>query len=400
MIQRKYFDIIKKHLSQKEFTIITGARQIGKTTLLRQLKEDLDKSGKPTLYINLERKSVLADLDKDPEHIFNYIPQVGAETFYVFIDEIQYLTDPTNFIKLLYDEYAPKIKIIATGSSAFYMDRNFKDSLAGRKKIFELKTLDFKEFLHFKSAEDVLRDINLMQNGSLRSSLLANQAWILMEEYLTYGGYPAVVLEDDNDIKIERLRELKDSFVKRDILEAGVEKEDVFYKLMILLSSQIGNLVNVNELANTLKVANTTVDNYLYIMQKCFHIGLVKPFYVNVRKELIKMPKVYFNDMGLRNVLLNNFQRLSLKIDKGSIIENLMYRKLIDHYPTDQVKFWRTADGNEVDFVVENTLESGFAFEIKYAETEVKIAKYKKFMTAYPNFSLSFVYWGQQELLY
>jgi uncharacterized protein len=401
MKNRKKYAIIKNHLTVKEFTILIGARQTGKSTILKQLAEELKKEGRSVVFLNLERKEILLDLNQNPENIYKYCPPVSInDKTFVLIDEIQYLQDPTNFLKLLYDEHAQLLKIIATGSSAFYIDKHFKDSLAGRKKIFELYTLDFEEFLDFKEQKELLNELKYIQKNNLKRSVFENQLFAYLDEYINYGGYPAVVLEPDITSKIERLKEIRDSFVKRDILEAGINDEDKFYRLFIILASQIGNLVNVNELSKTLKITNITIEKYLIILQKCFHIRLIKPFHKNIRKEIVKMPKIYFEDLGLRNIMINYFTTIDQRIDKGELLENYVYRKTANGTDKDSIKFWRTADGTEVDFIIEDYFENGKSIEVKFNKEEAKISKYKKFTEAYPNYPLSFISWNDINLLY
>jgi uncharacterized protein len=399
MFKRKLYSNIEAHTIAKEYTILIGARQTGKSTLLRQLSDELKKVYSTVVFLNLERKDILLELDQSPENIFKYCSLQNEQKVVVLIDEIQYLADPTNFLKLLYDEYADRLKIIATGSSAFYIDRQFNDSLAGRKKIFELQTLDFEEFLQFKQ-EDVLREELLkLRSNSIQKSIYDNQLWLMLDEYANYGGYPAVVLEKDIAAKIERLQDLRDSFVKRDILEAGIADETKFYRLMMILASQSGNLLNTNELSSTLRLSNPVVDSYLFVLQKCFHISLVKPYFQNIRKELTKMPKIYFNDLGLRNVLVNHFGSIEQRLDKGALFENLVYRRQCELHPKDNVKFWHTADGNEVDFIIESSFQSGEAIEVKFSESDAKPNKYRKFTETYPAFPLRFLSWRQGDLL-
>lgn len=404
MLRRTKFTELQLHIPKREHTILIGARQTGKSTILKQLADDLRITHPSVVLLTLERRDILLDLNQNPEHIFNYIVESGNERAIVLIDEIQYLYDPTHFLKLLYDEYSERIKIVATGSSAFYIDRQFRDSLAGRKRIFELHTLDFDEFLLFKNQHDLRHDLAMLRSGQLQKSVHDAHLWMALDEYLTYGGYPAVVLQPTPDDKIERLREIRDSFVRRDILEAGITDETKFFRLVILLAGQSGSLLNSNELANTLRLTHAVVDHYLYVLQKCFHVGLVRPFYQNLRKELVKMPKVYFLDLGLRNILINYFAPLDQRADKGALLENYVYRRLVERYPVEQplggpIKFWRTADGNEVDFVVEETAFGGKAIEVKFSPTEAKPNKYKKFTEAYPQFPLTFYSWREPELL-
>lgn len=400
MVQRKKQTLIAEHLSKKEFTILIGARQIGKSTLLKQLFADLNQKGETVYFLNLDRKEILDELNESPENLFKICPLQPDKKIIVFIDEIQYLDDATTFIKLLFDEYSNRLKIVATGSSAFYIDKQFNDSLVGRKKIFQMGTLDFEEFLLFKGRNDLVEEVLKLKNKKKVKSIQENVLWGYMDEFMNYGGYPAVVLENDIAQKIELLKDIRDSFIKRDILESGITDETKFYRMLMLLASQSGNLLNVNEISNTLRITNATVENYLYVLQKCFHISVVKPFYKNLRKELTKMPKVYLNDLGLRNVLINYFSPLEQRADKGMVLENLSFRLLSERFDQDQIKYWRTADGNEVDFVVETCYLKGFAVEVKFNEQDVKPNKYNKFTQNYPDFPLEFWWWKKMDLMF
>ena len=393
MIRRKKQLIIAKHFVKKEFTILIGPRQIGKSTMLKQMFEDLLAKGETAFFLNLDRKDILEELNISPENLFKICPLENDKKITVFIDEIQYLDDATTFLKLLFDEYSTRLKIVATGSSAFYIDRQFKDSLAGRKKIFQMGTLDFEEFLHFKGRNDLVDEVVSLKLKKKTKSVHETILWNYMDEFMNYGGYPAVVLEDNADEKIALLREIRDSYIKRDLLESGVTDQTKFYRMFMLLASQSGGMLNVNEIANTLRITNATVENYLYILQKCFYITLVKPFYNNLRKELTKMPKVYINDIGLRNILINYFGSIEQRSDKGEILENFCFRVLTENYEQDQIKYWRTADGNEIDFIVETQFMKGFAVEVKFSEQQAKPSKYKKFVENYPDFPLEFWWW-------
>ncbi|MBI4648116.1 MAG: ATP-binding protein [Bacteroidia bacterium] len=387
--RRKLFTEIMNHLEQKEFTIILGARQTGKTTLLNQVYQELSIQSKNVYILSLEEPILLHELNKHPESIFQFIKLYGNQKIYVLFDEIQYLHDPSNFLKYIFDKYYERIKIIATGSSAFYIDKKFKDSLAGRKRIFELYTLDFEEYLLFQTqGKELIQEWKQIIEQANYISFKRKEIEIFFNEYLTFGGYPAVVLQSDQQQKIFLLKELYTSFLKRDIYEGNIQNEDKFYFLFTILAQQTGSLLNVNELANTLKLSVTAIENYIYILRKCFHIRLVRPFYRNIRKELTKMPKVYFNDLGMRNILLNQFIPISQRLDKGMLIENYAFIRLRQLYDYEQIRFWRTADGNEVDFVIIKDYKRGFALEIKYDYSEFRVSKYQKFIDEYPEFPL------------
>jgi uncharacterized protein len=379
--KRSVFLQLKKYLKTEEIVLLTGARQIGKTTLLHQIESKLKLEKEIVFFLNLEDPEYLELLNQSPKNLFSIFPINPNKKTYLLVDEVQYLNNPSNFLKYLFDQYHGKLKIIASGSSAFYLDQKFKDSLAGRKKIINLYTLSFKEFLNFKSIANIptnFRKLTLSEKDFLQP---------LLNEYLLWGGYPKVVLANNQREKKEQLKELVYSYIKKDIFEAYIRQDEVFLKFLKILASQTGNLVNSNELSRTLGVSKSATDNYLAILQKSFHIRLVKPFSKNIRKELTKMPKVYFLDFGLKNYLLNNFSPISTRLDLGQIVENAVFRLLIDKFDTEQVRYWRTINGHEVDFVVAT---EGMAYEVKADAKQVKTQKYKLFEKEYPNFKLNF----------
>lgn len=333
---------------------------------------------------------ILSILDQHPFHLLNYLPDAEGRMI-IFIDEIQYLKDPSNFLKLLHDEHAARIKIVATGSSAFYIDDHFRDSLAGRKRAFQLLTCSFDEYLQLTGKNDLLAELQRIVINKDAKTIHLQDLQREWQSFMIYGGYPAVITEPDIKEKIEKLREIRDSFVKRDILESGVRDETAFFHLFRLLAAQSGCLVNVHELSGTLRIKGDTVTNYLRILQKCFHLALVKPFYRNLRKELTKMPKGFLLDTGLRNSLLNNFQTIQERVDKGELWEITCFRALADGFGWDAVYYWRTADGNEVDFILPE-IKSPFALECKYDETLIRQSKYRKFKDAYPGIPLNFTW--------
>ncbi|MCD4698307.1 MAG: ATP-binding protein [Bacteroidales bacterium] len=399
-IQRKIHQKIKNHIKRKEYTIITGARQSGKTSIIQALFKELKKGYDKVNYISLEDRDILSAINNHPEEIFSFTPRPEKtlistnkkdQPFILFIDEVQLTTYPSNFLKYLYDTYGENLKIIATGSSAFYIDTKFTDSLAGRKRIFELQTLDFEEWMIFKKHNDLVDELKLI--GVQKDYISARNKELLekFNEFLIFGGYPAVVLENDQEEKASLLKDIKNSFLKRDIDESGISNPDKFYNLLTLLAGQAGSLVNRNELANTIAVDNKTIDKYLYVLQKCFHIELVKPFYSNLRKELTKMPKVYFKDHGLRNVALNRFFDFNLRDDQGTLLENYVYNRLTGIYDPDSIRFWRTTDKKEIDFIISTSLDQGFAYEVKMNCKKAKPAFFSKFNESYPNFSSAII---------
>ncbi len=396
--QRTIYVGILRHLQRKEFTIITGARQTGKTTILKQLFGHLQKEGKKVWFISFEKEDVLRKINKDPENIFQFTQrpknplfEKQKEPYYFLIDEVQYAANPSNFLKYLYDTYNPHLKIIATGSSSFYLDKKFKDSLAGRKRIFILHTLSFKEFLIFNDRLHLRDELSQMRKDNHYISLHYNEIKDMFDDYLLFGGYPEVALTDNREEKISLLEEIKNAYIKRDIFESKVENEQKFYELMFVLALQTSNLLNKFELSKSLKIDIKTVDKYIYVLQKCFHITIIKPFHRNLKKELLKMPKTFFNDLGLRNILIGNFINIYNRPDRGQLLENYIFIRLMEMHREEEIKFWRTGDQKEVDFVVTPAMGNSFALEVKFGSANLKTTKYNKFINTYPGIPLKFI---------
>ncbi len=372
---------IKKVIKRDEFIILSGARQTGKTSILLLLKKLLEEQNETCHYLNLENPSHLELLNKHPFNIFELIPESKRRQF-LFIDEIQYLANPSNFLKLLYDDRRSKLKIIASGSSAFYIDKKFKDSLAGRKFLFEVYPLNFDEFLLFSGQDELLKQRRKIPSFYYRN--LLNKLWL---KYLTYGGYPKVVLAENDEMRKIILEEIGTSYIKKDIADAGIKNVEKYFLLLKILASQTGSLVNFYELANTLGVAHKTINEYLYVMEKSYQIAFIKPFSRSLRKELTKMPKVYFYDLGLRNFFLDNYTGIDKRLDKGAYLENIAFKEFLGKTKSVQkIRFWRTQDKKEVDFVIENT-----AYEIKSDLANIKKKRYEQFKKKYPNIKLRFL---------
>lgn len=380
MFKREIEDDIFANIESNKVLLLIGARQVWKTTILKKVRDFLLSENKEVFLLNLENPEFRGLLDNHPENIFQIVWKWEGKK-YILIDEIQYLKDPTNFLKYIFDEYNTNIKLIVTWSSAFYIDKKFRDSLAGRKKIFYIYTLSFKEFLLFKGKEELINFIDKKNIPLLYKKEIFNY----YEEYIIYWWYPEVVSTQKLDEKKEILAEMSNSYIKKDIYEAKIEYEEKYFFILKLLSSQIGNLLNVHELSNTVNLPVSTIENYIYIMRKSFHIAIVKPFFENIRKELTKMPKVYFFDLWLRNHFINNFETFSLRVDNWALLENVVFKKLLDNNNFDEIKFWRTQNKNEIDFILEKSKK---AYEVKVNLEKFTASKYEIFTSNYPNYVL------------
>lgn len=395
MIKRNVETILIDELNRDTILTMTGARQVGKTTLLKWLRDYLEKTNKHVEMFTLEDKYLLADLNTHPENLMKYLTQKPYEDQkrFVLIDEIQYLDDPSNFLKYIHDLYKTTIKLVVTGSSAFYIDRKYRDSLAGRKQIVPIHPLSFTEYLRAK--DEITLAERIWMNADLATIVTSGKNDALTpgdkqkieryyRDYFIYGGYPGVVLETNSERKKEVLADLSMSFLRKDILEAGIKNEIKFYELVRLLAEQCGNLTNVNELSNTLGISREAVSNYIYVLEKGFIVRKIRPFHRNIRKELGKMPKIYFLDTGFRNTIMKNFHEIESRTGKGSSLENAFFISLFHHHNKRDIRFWRTKDKNEVDFIVDEKM----AFEIKFNRNNFRESGYREFRRMYPEIPL------------
>lgn len=398
MVERNVWSKCRKNLDRKEIVLLIGARQVGKTTLLLRIEKYLKEREQRVYYFSLENPLLLNELNADPENIFKYI-QKPKERIFLLLDEIQYLSAPSGFLKYLYDTYGDVLKLVVSGSSAFYIDRNFSDSLAGRKRIIELFPFTFSEFLRAKGAEDLAESVSAgtwCRTGKKRTLLVPQRQQLrqFLNEYLIYGGYPGVAIEPELEEKRLILKDLHESFLKKDIFEAGISEQYKFYQLLKIIAAGTGSLLNASELGNTIGLSPDTVREYIHVLRKSFIKEVLPPFHNNVRKELTKMPKAYLLDSGFRNTVLNDFKMPAERIDKGALLENQVYIGLRT-YGIDPIFFWRTQDKKEVDFVLPQ-LPVPQALEVKWQASAFKPKKYERFTQAYPNIPLSLICYNDE----
>ena len=355
-----------------------SGRQTGKTTLMKQLENALLKEKKAVFFISLEDPEIKELLNQHPEKLFEVIPLISQNTKqFIFIDEIQYLVDPSSFLKYHFDKYQDSIKLIVSGSSAFYINEKFTDSLAGRKRIFKLYTLSLEELIIFKGKDELLPFIGKQKTPIVYRNEINN----ILVEYLIFGGYPEVVTEENPYEKKQIIKELATSYIQKDINESGINYPEIYLKLMMIISSQIGNIFSYHKLSKDLGKSSPTIESYVNQMRQSFHLTLISPYYNNISKELRRSPKIYFNDIGLRNYFTNNFEAPSLRSDIGHLFENFIFRRFLDKYDEIEIQFWRTQKQNEVDFIIQKSK----AFEVKYRESLYNESKYKYFKANYPD---------------
>lgn len=342
--KRKIYKDVSEHLTLKDITVITGLRRTGKTTLVQHLLSSLKTKNK--IYLDLEKLSNREMFsDKNYDNVIQNLQLQGllvSERMYVAIDEIQTVPEIVSVVKYLYDHY--DIKFILTGSSSYYLKNLFNESLAGRKKLFELFPLDFGEFLNFK-------EINFLVDRKINADLLFNSSEyqrlkIYYEEYVKYGGFPKVVLAASEKEKQDILQDIISSYLYIDI-KSIYDFKDVnnITNLVKMLAERVGTKLDISKLSRLTGLSRPTVENYVYLFERTYLITLV-PVHTNNRDvEIVKAKKIYFNDNGLLSALS--------QLSSGTLFENAMFNQLKG---LGAIKYFSLKNGQEIDFVLDGKI--------------------------------------------
>ena len=365
---RKLYPSLKREVKNRNIVVITGSRQVGKTTLLRKLEEDFKQEGRSTIFLDLDLVENLEYFER-LESFLNFLRLNGLDPdkkCIVFIDEFQHAPDSSRILKNLYDHF-PNLKVYVSGSSSLEMASHLRESLAGRKSLYHLHPLSFEEFLVFKRAKKFLKYLENWKPGINLSQSESEHFWHLLEEFLIFGGYPKVVLQKTRNERIKEIKEIYDSYIKKDIKGfLKIDKILQYNKLIEILAINLGNLVNLNRISSELSISRDLLKSYLFLLEETFVIKPIRPFFRNKKKEIIKMPKIYFEDLGMRNLAINNFNPLRQRDDSGSILENYILNEILKaNMVLFDLKFWRKKIGTEVDFILSRDAQI-FPIEAKY----------------------------------
>lgn len=359
IISRTLENNIEKWLFRNKILIILGARQVGKTTLV---KEILKKFNTDSLYLNCEIFSVQQLLQStDPERL----TEITGNVRLVVLDEAQRIENIGIILKVLHDSF-PELQIIATGSSSFDLSNKINEPLTGRAIEFILYPISFQE----------LQEVYPVHELTLR--------W---KNIIRFGLYPEIIEKSESEA-IMLLDNLTGKYLYKDIFEfEQIKKPQFLVKLLQMLALQLGSEVSVNELSVSLQINRSTVERYLDILEKAFVIFRLYSFSRNLRQELTRKFKVYFYDVGIRNSLINNFNLVELRTDSGGlwenffIVERLKYLQSLGLNPNRY--FWRTHQGKEIDYIEEAGGKLD-AYECKL-NPKARAVLPKEFSLNYPN---------------
>ena len=377
MIPRdNYQNRIETAFKSLPIVVLIGARQVGKTSIMKMYPTDCFKN---TLFLNGQDPDVASlfeHLATIEQYLSNYLnPEIDG---ILMIDEFQFINGIATMLKLLTDKYS-KLKVLCSGSSSLDIQQRIDESLAGRVRIIEVFSLSFAEFLLFKDEKlfQLQQSLQDTANNALTRDL--QQAY---QEYIIYGGLPRVALARGIDEKVELLNDIYQTYLLHDVRRYVANEHFVgFSRLLRLLATQIGNLMNVNELSRVSGLPYSDCEAYINLLRQMYIIKLIEPYFTNRRKVIGKMKKVYFCDLGLRNIIYGSFNEMTFRTDNGAIFENEILLELLRKRRADEtINFYRTTNGTEVDFVVKGARRSA-AIECKYKcfEKPVSIASLNRF---------------------
>lgn len=355
MIPRLIENLILSSLKDSgKIILVLGARQVGKTTLVKDISSKLEGEGRKVLYLNCDLAEDYATINTNSKSV---LERLLSNIDVLLVDEAQRLDNPGLTLKIIYDNF-PKVRVLATGSSSFELKNKLSDPLTGRFLDFTLYPFSFTEILQ-------------TADSSFNEVLVKNRADALLPQVMLYGLYPEVYLANTPEQKQALLERLIDSFLFRDILSfQRVKNSQAIKDLTKALAYQIGSEVNENELANRLKIDRKTVVSYLDILEKSYIIESLHPYSKNPRREIGSHYKIYFTDLGLRNALIGDFNQVGLRADVGFLWENFLFierRKLFANVgKSASSNFWRSYSGAEVDYIEKATNKGLRAFEFKY----------------------------------
>ncbi|MBN2103821.1 ATP-binding protein [bacterium] len=352
-----------EQINTREIIVLTGMRRVGKTTLLSMVYDRIESSNKVFFDIeNIIEQKVFEETDYN--NIIANFRDFGVtdkERAFVFLDEIQAMPEIVRPIKYLYDHY--DIKFYLTGSSSFYLKNLFPESLSGRKVLFELFPLDFKEFCIFNNLDKPFP--RTFQEKAANKRLISAERYKKYHEvYLKYGGFPQVVLAESLKQKEIYLKDIFASYFEKDLRTLSDFKFlNVYRDLILLLMQRVGSKLDITKIASEVGVSRETVYSYLSFLQGTYFVHFISPFSRNVDREVSGTKKVYFCD--------NGFLTLYGNLSPGNALENAVHNQLKKY---GNLNYYQKRSGAEIDFI----LDQKTAFEVKMNASESRINRLKK----------------------
>lgn len=366
-VSRDIFAEIAPWIGESKVLILRGPRQVGKSTLLRHIEEELRNRGEKFFSYSIDQE-LDNPLFKSPSNLRNFLlNQSDNKFFYLFLDEFQYLNDSGLFLKALYDSLKGRCQIIVSGSSSLEISKS-TEFLTGRKIEFRIETFSFREFLKGNSEWKFDQRFSLKEFKEAEefNSIYSKELKKHFAEYLDFGGYPEIALEKNNEKKIKLLNELLSTYLQKDVSGfLKISNISAFNNLIRILTSQRGNLLNKSELSSSLNISFETVSWYLDALEGTFLFSFLPPYFSNLRKEISKMPKIYTEDFGIVKYVMKTSAPSSYDILSGQDIETYCFRIFRKVFEEENLFYHRTVSKSEIDFIGRKN-SSFIPIEIKF----------------------------------
>ena len=359
---RDIFKELEEQITAGKVSILMGPRQVGKTTLLKELESCAKKRNLKTVFFDFEDPRTLANFNKDPEEIFQDLLDLDADV--LFFDEFHYVENISKIFKAIYDNPKP-IDIFASGSSALEMHKHLEESMAGRKYSYSIYPFNFNE----------------------------SKSHFCFDEFIVWGGLPSVVIEKKEEQKLQNLNEILSTYVNKDV-KALVKEENMaaFNHLITLLAFNQNQIQDYNSLSREVKIDVRTVERYISILTGTYVLHKLDSYASNLSNELKKSKKFYLYDNGIRNLLVNNLEALNEHCDKGLLYESYVFNYLNSKILANmELRFWRTKDQKEIDFILLKN-QKPYLIEVKSKLEKAVVPKHiDNFIKYYPSTKVSFV---------
>jgi len=388
ILRKKYISEIQKWIWTEKIIILKWARQVWKTTLMRYFFDKLKKEWKQVEFLNADNISENYIFDS-PDILIDFIKSKyvfsSENKIFLFIDEFQYIKNAWLFLKNIFDEYKDQIQIICSGSSSLEIAKN-TEFLTWRAVNFYIDRVWFGDYFFYKNSDILEKEFSLENFKDLEKfyKIFKNNLEKNFFDYLNFWWYPESIIFDQNEKKEIIISQIVQTYIEKDITQfLKIENIRAFNNLIKILCSDVWNLLNIKNISDDLWISMQTLNKYLDILEWTFVFSRVLPFFSNTRKEISKMPKIFVEDLWIKNFSLNEFWFTNSKVNFWAEVENFFYNELRKKTKKEKIFFYRTISKSEIDFVKEVQYWLYDIFEIKYRKKVSEPIAFKNFSEKY-----------------
>ncbi len=421
ILNRTIYPLLKENLLKKHITVILGARQIGKTTLIKKIINDLIQEGtaeKNIFSITFDNPELRAKIIKNPNNLLREMEFSFGETLtnlsskkYLFIDEAQKVPEAFDILKIIFDDYGEKIKIVLTGSSSLNLMKKSSETLAGRVSLFRLHSLSWREIISnfvktpeasiiekISSGETSFEELLSIYSDFTKQKEEASFDW---KKYFLNGSLPEIFLTDNQKDRSKNFSDYIKTYLENDIKSLKqIGDENVFLDALNIFLLRDGQILNSSNLSSETGIQRLTLNKYLGVLKETFLINTLPPF-VKPSRQSTKSSKTYFFDHGLSiySKRIFSLEQLEASETAGAVFENIIVSNLIKHFSNDPeapaINFWRDYQDHEIDLIISNE-KNIIPIEICYSNkiSSKKLNNFKTFYGLFPEAQNGFIVWN------